>query len=140
LKAILLVDDVDDLRFLLRDYLASRGFLVLEASNGPQAIYTVLRTRQLINVLVTDVEMPGMNGLELANQIRLLKPRIKTIYMSSGFTNDQWKNQSGIQDGSHFLQKPFALKELDALIRRVLAQPLFETRRPPIGDSEGSLT
>ncbi|MBV9888186.1 MAG: response regulator [Acidobacteria bacterium] len=113
---------------MLRDHLAYLGFVVLEASNGPQAIYAALKSRYLIHLLLTDIEMPGMNGFELASQIKMLKPRIKTIFMSSGLTECQWKEQAAVRDGTYFLQKPFSLKELEALIAKVLTEPLFQTR------------
>jgi DNA-binding NtrC family response regulator len=138
-EAILVVDDLDDLRHLLRDFLVDLGFVVLEASNGTEAIYAVLKCRYLIHLLLTDIEMPGMDGFELANQINMLKPRMKTIYMSAGLTEREWKAQARLQDGARFIQKPFSLKDLEALIKKVLAEPQFQTRRLTTGDSEGSL-
>ena len=127
------------MRHLLRDYLLSRGFVVLEASNGQQALYTALTARHLIHLLLTDIEMPGMNGFELANQMKMLKPRIKTIFMSANLSDHEWKSRAA-QEGSHFLQKPFSLQELDSLIAKVLAEQKFRTGRPVTVDGEGSVS
>ncbi len=91
-KTVLLVDDLDILRKMVCDFLQSLGIEVLEASNAAEAIHIVRSHPGQIDLLLTDVEMPGMSGWELANQIAGLKPGIRILYMSAGISLQEWND------------------------------------------------
>jgi len=89
-KTILLVDDLEMLRKMVADFLESLGLQVVQASSAAEAIQIVLRSPGGIDLLLTDTEMPGMDGLELAKEVVALKPGIKIVYMSAGRTEEEW--------------------------------------------------
>ncbi|MBZ5631430.1 MAG: PAS domain S-box protein [Acidobacteriia bacterium] len=109
-KIVLLVDDESDLRSAVREFLEAKGYLVLEAENGTQALEVCHRHRSSIAVLLTDLIMPGMSGAELAAHICSVNPDVKTIYMS-GYM-DRSKYVENLGPDAVFLQKPFSLKTL----------------------------
>jgi CheY-like chemotaxis protein len=115
-KTVLLVDDLDPLRQMVRDFLVPLGLIVVEAPNGEKAIHTALTFPSRIDLLLTDIVMPGMSGFEVARRLAEVNPEIKIVYMSSGMTQKQWSETPGVQPDSFFLQKPFRLKDLEALI------------------------
>jgi YesN/AraC family two-component response regulator len=72
-----------------------------------------------IDLLVTDVIMPEMNGLELANNLRSLYPTLKCVFMS-GYTSSVIANHGVLDQGVHFIQKPFSKKDLSKTVRKIL--------------------
>ena len=119
-EVVLLVEDERGVRELAREYLEMSGYTVLEASDGPGALALANEYRGSIDVLMTDVVMPGMSGRELTERMLGLRPEIKVLYMS-GYT-DQAIVRHGILDrGSDLLQKPFGLSTLAAKLREILA-------------------
>jgi two-component system, cell cycle sensor histidine kinase and response regulator CckA len=119
-EVVLLVEDERGVRELAREYLQMSGYTVLEASDGPGALALAKDHKGEINVLMTDVVMPGMSGRELAERIVEVRPEIKILYMS-GYT-DQAIVRHGILDrGADLLQKPFGLNTLASKLREVLA-------------------
>src|SRR5262249_29792021 len=118
---ILVVEDQDDVRALSCAVLRTAGYEVLEASDGLEAMLLTKNLFRPVNLLLTDVIMPGMNGRELAAGITISYPDAQVIFMS-GYA-DQIMSDNGILDGSvEFLQKPFTPSELVARVRQVLAQ------------------
>jgi two-component system cell cycle sensor histidine kinase/response regulator CckA len=116
---ILLAEDCDDLRALLQMYLESKGFGVLHAENGRQALRIYEQHGETIHLLVTDLMMPEMGGLELAESLRTLHPHMSVLYMS-GRTREMGPFPNRLDPGNAFLQKPFALKEMVGVIRQLL--------------------
>jgi len=112
---ILLVEDQDDVRRMLRLALERRGYRVLDAADGEQAL-ALAATAGPVDLLVTDVVMPGMNGKELASR---LGPAMKVIFMS-GHDRNVIANRGVVEEDTHFLRKPIELAELDAMVLRVL--------------------
>ncbi len=111
-QTILLVEDDADVRKLTRQILLRRGFRVLEAANGPEARELALHHSGPIDLLLTDVVMPGgMNGVQLAVAIRDLRPGIGVLYMS-GYTENALIEHSLRDEGAQFLQKPFTPEQL----------------------------
>jgi PAS domain S-box-containing protein len=112
---ILVAEDEDALRDAMRDYLRSLGYTVLAASSGPNALSVASQYEGHIDLLITDVVMPKMNGGELSQALGSLRPHLKTMYMS-GYTDDAAVRYCVREEGVAFLQKPFSLA---ALARKV---------------------
>jgi PAS domain S-box-containing protein len=121
-ETVLLVEDEESVRELVRHTLAMRGYSVLEAENGPAALALCHQHKEKIDLLITDVVMPGMSGHELVQQLRALRPEVKVLYLS-GYTEDAFAAQSGVTNQS-FLQKPFTLQNLARKVREVLGPPV----------------
>jgi PAS domain S-box-containing protein len=116
---VLLVEDQADVRRLASAILRNMGFVVLEADGATRAIDHALRFDGEIRIMLTDVVMPGMNGRELAERMRQLRPQTKVVFMS-GYT-DRIMSHDGVLDESVvYLQKPFTAEQLSAAVRRVL--------------------
>lgn len=108
---ILLVDDDDDVRETSADMLEELGYAVVQASNGPDAL-RMIDTRPDLEVMVTDIRMPGMSGLELSDIARRLRANLKIILISGYFLPQPLHRR--------FLQKPFRTHELDQAIQAEL--------------------
>lgn len=121
-KTVLLVDDLDILRKMIGDFLGSLGVEVLEASNAAEAIRIARSDPGTIDLLLTDVEMPGMSGWESANEIAGLKPGIRILYMSAGISLEEWNDYKKKPVGTYFIQKPFRLEELKALLMAIFSK------------------
>jgi CheY-like chemotaxis protein len=119
-ETVLVVDDELALLKLVSRMLDELGYRVLTASSPAQAVEMVSRHGAAIDVLLTDVVMPGMNGLNLAARLRTLHPHIGLVYMS-GYAPQVLGNQGVFDDGQPFLQKPFSIKELAEKILQALA-------------------
>lgn len=119
---MLLVDDLDILRKMIRHFLESLGMEVLEASEAVEAIHTVRSHPGTIDLLLTDVEMPGMSGWESANKIAGLKPGIRILYMSAGISLQEWNDHKEKPAGTYFIQELFRLEELKALLMAIFLE------------------
>ncbi len=118
-ETILLVEDETNLRRLARQYLETQGYKILEAEDGAAALQIVDGHQGAINLLLTDVIMPGMNGRELAAQIVNLLPDVRVLYMS-GYTENAIGHDGTLDAGINLLQKPFSLPALRERVREVL--------------------
>jgi two-component system cell cycle sensor histidine kinase/response regulator CckA len=110
-ETILLVEDEDPLRQLARTCLETGGYKVLAVADGKAAIDVVRNNPENIDLLLTDVIMPGMSGRELADVITKLRPGIKILFMS-GYTNDLIAQYGVLEAGTQLLEKPFTLYSL----------------------------
>lgn len=118
-KTIMLVEDNESVRQCLAQILQKNRFDILQAENGDQAIQIALQNIQPIDLLITDIIMPKMNGKELSDQMKILFPHLAIIYMS-GYPLDII-SQHGIQEEDiSFLQKPFPEENLIQLIDEIL--------------------
>lgn len=116
---VLVVDDEVDLLEIAVVYLEDMGYKVFHATDGPRALEIIAREPG-IDLLVTDVIMPGgMNGVELANKVRQLKPGVKIVY-SSGFASDRLAERSGKRIDGPLMYKPYQRNEFVAIIRRAM--------------------
>jgi signal transduction histidine kinase/CheY-like chemotaxis protein len=125
-ETILLVEDEDSVLALAQRILQLRGYKVLPARNGTEALRIASVPNQRIDLVLTDVVMPGMNGREFVEALHATSPGIPVLYMS-GYTNDEIIRR-GLTDSSvAFLQKPFTAKSLARLVRNVLDASIAAT-------------
>jgi DNA-binding NtrC family response regulator len=118
-ETILLVEDEDGVRSLVRRVLQESGYTVLEASRPNEALTTCQRYEGLIHLLFTDVVMPQMSGRELAEKLSPLRPEMKTLYMS-GYTDEAILHHGVLDPGMPFLQKPCTTEAIAHKVRQVL--------------------
>jgi len=120
-ETILVVEDEPDVRRVVCKMLTMRGYKVLEAPGPVEAMAVFEKNSDQIDLLLTDVMMPVMNGRELQAQIALLKPGIKTLYMS-GYADGVIDDTGILPDGVNFLQKPFTPDALTTKVAQILNQ------------------
>ena len=116
---ILLVEDEDQVRNLARAFLERRGYRVVQAASGPEALKTLETYAGRIDLLLTDMVMPQMNGAALAERVKALRPEIRVLFMS-GYTEGGAENQGLPAGEAQFLQKPFAASALERKVREAL--------------------
>lgn len=118
---ILLVEDETSVRALVARFLVLKGFQVLTAEHGADALSVWGKHKDAIDLLLTDVVMPGgLNGRALAEQLLAEQPRLKVIY-TSGYSEEFLKTESGVGQGIHFVQKPYRPEQLLETLRAALA-------------------
>jgi PAS domain S-box-containing protein len=118
-ETILLVEDEESVRQLVRDTLASKGYKVIEAEGGDSGLAAALSHPGAIDLVITDVVMPGMGGRDLVKQLAQARPETKVLYLS-GYTEDAIVSDGSIDKGTAFLQKPFSLIHLSKKVRELL--------------------
>jgi DNA-binding response OmpR family regulator len=113
-KTVLLVDDDPDVRAYVSEVLRIGGFAILEAADGTDALRIAEATPRPIEILVTDINMPGIDGLELGRRVQALRPATGVVYMSGAPADvvAAW----GLLTGTVFVRKPFGP---DILLERV---------------------
>ncbi len=121
---ILLVEDEPSLRALAREVLQESGYVVIEAGNGKEALKVVEDITVQPALLLTDVVMPEMSGLELAEELRRRRPDVAVIY-TSGYTDHALLERNTLREDMPFLQKPYMPASLLELVAKVL-----ENKRP----------
>lgn len=119
-ETVLLVEDEESVRQLVRDTLEARGYKVLAADNGEAGLAIAECHEGKIDLVITDVVMPGIGGRELVKQLAQTRPTTKVLYLS-GYTEDAIVSDGSIAKGTAFLQKPFSLQSLSRKVREVLA-------------------
>ncbi len=122
-ETIMLVEDENIVRTLTSKVLQSHGYTVLSASDGESAMAICREHKDEIDLLLTDVVLPGMNGLALLGKIRDILPDLKVIFMS-GYTENVVALRKVLERGNHFISKPFSTRVLLQSIRDVLDKPL----------------
>ena len=118
-ETILLVEDEVSLRKMVYRILNSRGYTVIEANHGEEALRIIKGYNDPIHLVITDVIMPRMGGKELAEGISVLSKDIKVLYMS-GYTDQAIVNHGVLEPGITFLQKPFTPTEILKKVRNIL--------------------
>ena len=115
---VLVVEDRDDVRSLTCRMLEQLGYRIVEAASGAAAVQ-IARTcgNEPIPLVLTDVVMPGMNGLEVVDELRRLNPKVKAVFMS-GYTDSVLTKRGRLDPSIIYLQKPFSLIELADAVRR----------------------
>jgi signal transduction histidine kinase/CheY-like chemotaxis protein len=118
-ETVLLVEDEPRVAALVASALTKAGYIVRQASNATQALEMVRSPSTPIDLLLTDVVLPGMNGRQLADEVKLMRKETRVLYMS-GYSDDAVL-RLGVQTASvHFIQKPFSMEALGDKIREAL--------------------
>jgi PAS domain S-box-containing protein len=118
-ETVLVVEDEEAVRSLVRKTLESHGYKVLESQGADDALSILEQYAEPIHLLLTDVVMPQMSGQELAKRLLAMRPEVKVIYMS-GYTDDAIVRHGVLEAGVSFVQKPFAPTTLAQKVRDVL--------------------
>ena len=121
-ETILLVEDDDALRHLVRTMLRSLGYVVHEEANGAAAITFARGLKAPIHLLVSDVVMPHLGGRQLADALLAVRPECRVLFLS-GYNTEEMIRRGVVDSPHNFLQKPFAVQELAKQVRLVLDSP-----------------
>jgi PAS domain S-box-containing protein len=121
-ETVLVVEDQDAVRELTKTVLEAYGYHVLEAKNGDEAVAFVERHPAEIHLLLTDVIMPGMNGMDLSRQLRILRPKLKVLF-TSGYPAEVIARRGVLERDVAYLPKPLSPETLAAKVREVLEMP-----------------
>ena len=116
---ILVVEDEITVRSLIEDILKPQGYVVLSAENSQRALALANDELRPIQLLITDIIMPGMPGPELATQLRNLRPDTRVLYMS-GYSNNEIVRRAQLGNFEPFIQKPFTPEEFSKKVRETL--------------------
>jgi PAS domain S-box-containing protein len=118
-ETILVVEDDEEVRAFSAEVLRDLGYRVIEAADGPAALHVVAQADVAIDLLFTDVVMPGMSGKELSDRVRLLRPTLRVLY-TSGYTRNAIVHGGRLDPGVALLAKPFTSRDLAARVRELL--------------------
>jgi two-component system cell cycle sensor histidine kinase/response regulator CckA len=117
---VMLVEDEDPVRIFGARALRNKGYKVLEAKSGEAALELMGTTDEKIDLLITDVVMPNMDGPALVREVREIHPDMKVIFIS-GYTEDAFRQRLDSDSEIHFLPKPFSLKQLAGKVKEVIS-------------------
>ena len=121
-ESVLVVEDEPAILEMAKNMLVLLGYTVLTAKTPSEAIELAEARKEEISLLITDVVMPEMNGRELAEAMQRINPGIKFLFMS-GYTADVIAHRGVLNEGVHFIPKPFSIKELGLKVRDILLRP-----------------
>jgi CheY-like chemotaxis protein len=116
------VEDEGAVRTIVSKILQNKGYTVLEAHHGPEALEICQVHEGPIHLMVTDVVMPHMSGRELAERLTILRPELRVLFMS-GYPDNAIVHHGVLGAGTAFLQKPFTLNALEGKVRELLDAP-----------------
>ena len=120
-ETVLVIDDEETIRSLVRDVLEEAGYTVLEAPDGARAL-EVLQSRVAIDLLITDVGLPGgVNGRQVADAARLTRPGLKTLFIT-GYAENAAVSRDQLEPGMSVITKPFAMSAMAQKVREMLDQ------------------
>lgn len=122
-EVVLVVEDEADVRRMAERILSKGGYSVIGTTGGEEALEICRKPEQVIDLLLTDVIMPGMLGTELVEQVKTIRPKLSVIFMS-GYSHDVLAPQAlAEQGGAAFIEKPFNSSELLRVVRGLLDAP-----------------
>ena len=119
-QTVLVVEDEPAMREVTRRILDRNGYHVVDAASGDEALDVLARQLDHIDVLLTDVIMPRMQGRELADKVRILQPASRVVFMS-GYTQGLLSEQGVLEYGVHLIEKPFSELTLLTKLREILS-------------------
>jgi len=119
---ILIAEDEPSVRSFMRIALGNSGYVLLESVHGHDAIGLSEAHNGQIHMLLTDLTMPGMSGIQLAEQLLLTRPFLKVLYLSGMYEEDAFPD-GVLPPNSAFLQKPFTIQALHTAVRELLERP-----------------
>ena len=125
-ETILVVEDQDDVRHLTLMALSKFGYTVHCAAQGEEAIAFSRQFEGTIDLLLTDVIMPGMNGRQVAERLAIERPAMRILYMS-GYSADAIAHRGVLEPGLDYIQKPFSAESLAAKVRKMLGPPAADS-------------
>ena len=131
-EAILLVEDDHDVRAYIAETLRDLGYGVMGAANGEMALKVLSQKDTRIDLMLTDIVMPGMNGRELAGRAQSIRPDMPVLYMT-GYSRNAVVHQGRLDEGVELLHKPMTQAELAERVRKVLDQ--HGRSGPPSGET-----
>jgi PAS domain S-box-containing protein len=121
-ETVLVVEDEETLREMIREILESAGYTVLESSDPDEALFKISTLDAPVRLLLTDVVMPGLSGPELAQSVRIARPGIQVLFMS-GYTDEAMGLHGVLGAGTNFIQKPFTPEGLLRKVRDAIDTP-----------------
>jgi two-component system, cell cycle sensor histidine kinase and response regulator CckA len=124
-ETVLLVEDEKGVRELAREYLELTGYTVIAAEDGHTALELAAMHAGPIQLLMTDVVMPGISGRELAGRVKTIRPEIKVLFMS-GYTDQAVVHHGILDTDAALLQKPFTMAALAAKLREILSSEMVQ--------------
>ncbi len=122
-ETVLLVEDEAPVREVVRRTLAAAGYAVLVARDGPEALKIGETELDQIDLVLTDMILPGMSGRDLASELRARRPGLRVLIMS-GYTGETYPALESLPQGIGYLEKPFSLMDLRAKVRGALDAPV----------------
>jgi PAS domain S-box-containing protein len=120
-KTILLVEDEPGILKILKELLEEKGFCVLPAQDAGTAIDISSRFQGVIDLLVTDIVLPDINGVKLSDKLQVVRPELNTLFMS-GYAQEIMSHYKILAEGINFIQKPFGIKNFLDIVSRMLYQ------------------
>ena len=121
---ILVVDDDEDIRDVLRSFLEASGYYVLLAESGPSGLKLAEDFPGSIDLLITDIRMPHMDGIEFARQMRAVRPEMKILYMSASGGE---LSPGELEPNTNFISKPFSRENLTKRLHHILGRSQSES-------------
>jgi len=129
LETVLVCDDDEGVRRLLVDVVGLRAYHILQAASGKQALDVATRHEGRIDLLITDVVMPGLGGVELATELRKRDPELRVLYLS-GYIEHLDRLSGSLDDRTQFLAKPFIPAHLIQMVSTIFARPRRDQPAP----------
>jgi len=119
-EVIVIVDDEDFIRDLFGDTLRTLGYTVLEAADGDDALRVMTEHGAPVHLVISDIAMPEMDGLDFVNMLRAAYPEMPALLVSGQGPQYMMDNRDRVPDGVHFLAKPVTMGELANKVRKIL--------------------
>jgi two-component system cell cycle sensor histidine kinase/response regulator CckA len=116
---IMVVDDEEVIRNMVKDFLSDKGYEIIIASNGPEALEKFRQNEGKVDLVLLDMVLPGKSGMEILEDLRQINPRVKAI-MTSGYSRDITENNLD-KDITSFMQKPFRIATLIQKIKELMS-------------------
>lgn len=118
---MLVLEDEDVVRSIVVEVLEDLGLQAIEAASGPEGL-EILRSLQVVDLLVTDIGLPGLNGRQVAEAARLLRPDLKILFMT-GYADTASMANGCLAPGMEMITKPFAIDSLGQRIKSIIETP-----------------